>query len=153
MARILIIANALHSGGAEQTIATLAMDLNRDHDVRIYVIREYGPVGEELSRNGMAVAPGPRKSNRTMANIAMLPIYMSRFRPQYVISFLYVSDVVGGICGRLFVPHAKIVWNIRKNLLRSGQIGRVGLVALKLACRLARVVPHLIVYCSTNAGA
>jgi glycosyltransferase involved in cell wall biosynthesis len=151
---IVIVINALHSGGAEKSCIELARFMNAGYELEVIALLDGGPAAEELRAAGVKVtllqATGPWRQLVSCWRLAKL--FRTR-RPDVVITFLYLADLVGGALARMLVPDVKVYWNIRNNLLARNQVGTISYAASRLNARLSRVVPSVVVYCSPVARA
>jgi glycosyltransferase involved in cell wall biosynthesis len=147
---VIVVINALHSGGAEMTCIELVQQLRESYEVEVVGLLCGGPAERELRSLGVPVVVPPAGSGRWLKlrlcwSLAGL---LRSKRPLAVITFLYVADFVGGSLARLLAPRAKVFWNIRNNVLARSQVGAFSYAAARLNAFISPVVPSAIVYCS-----
>lgn len=82
--------------------------------------------------------------------VAGLVRALRRDRPDLVQTWMYHSDLIGGIAARLACIPAPVVWNIRNNTLDASSPRRTFWVVGACA-RLSHRLPDAIVCCSQNA--
>jgi glycosyltransferase involved in cell wall biosynthesis len=149
---VLLVINALHSGGAERSCIELARYLKASYRVEVIALLVGGPAEQELRAMGISVttlqATGPW---RQLVACVRLARFIRAFKPDTVITFLYLADLLGGVLARVLAPRARIFWNIRNNLLPWRQCGVQTFAAARLNAPLSSFVPGKIVYCSPLA--
>jgi glycosyltransferase involved in cell wall biosynthesis len=148
---VIIVINALQSGGAELTCVELVRHLRETYEVEVVGLLRGGPAECELRALGVQVVVPPAASGgwtklRQCWTFARL---LRSKRPLAVITFLYVADLVGGALARLLTPRASVYWNIRNNVLARTQMGAFSYAAARLNAFISPVVPSAIVYCSS----
>jgi glycosyltransferase involved in cell wall biosynthesis len=151
-ARVTIVLNALHSGGTEATCIELARELREEYELEVVSLGGGGPAEEQLRAadiNTRILSNG--KAREQLAICLELRHLFRKSRPNAVLTFLYLSDLLGGTMARTYAPAAKVFWNIRNNVLRRGQTGQITYLASRANARLSRIIPHQIVYCSRVA--
>jgi len=146
---VMMVLNALHSGGTEATCVELARNLVREHTVEVVSLHGGGPAAEELKAAGVGThLLSTNGVPRPVAASLALQRLLRNMRPDAVLTFLYVSDLFGGALARACVPAARVFWNIRNNVLSKRHTGRLSYFACRANARLSRLIPHQIVYCS-----
>lgn len=149
---VLIIAATLDYGGAEVTCVELARSLRSDYRVEVVALLNDGPAADEIRAAGIPVsALSANNPWRKMATCWRLARLIKTRKPDFVITFLYLSDLIGGLLARVLAPKTRVFWNIRNNVLNRSQMGLYTYVAYKLGAMLSRQIPHAIVYCSPLA--
>jgi glycosyltransferase involved in cell wall biosynthesis len=147
---LVILINALHSGGAEKTCVELARQLRESYEVQVVGLLTGGPIERELRSLGVGVTV-PRSSSGVWVKLQLvweLIRLLRRRRPTMVITFLYLADFIGGSLARVLVPRAAVFWNIRCNVLGADQLGAVSRLFVRINAFASAVVPSGIVYCS-----
>jgi glycosyltransferase involved in cell wall biosynthesis len=148
---VVIVINALHSGGAEITCIELVRQLREWYEVVVVGLLSGGPAERELRSLGVQVAVPAATAGwwgrlRQCWSLARL---LRREPPLAVITFLYVADFVGGSLARLLAPRARVYWNIRNNVLARRHVGGFSYAAARLNALISPTVPSAIVYCSS----
>jgi glycosyltransferase involved in cell wall biosynthesis len=149
-AAVILIINALHSGGTETTCIELARQLRNAYDVRVLALLGGGPAECELRALGVTVAvpsPGSGTWGR-LRHAWYLAGLLRRTHPVAVITFLYVADFVGGSLARLLLPRSAVFWNVRCNVLPRGRVSAVSRWCARMNALISPLVPSGIVYCS-----
>jgi len=147
-----IVINALHSGGAEKTCIELARYMQVDYDLEVVGLILGGPAEEELRSLGVKVTvPAGSGMWQKLTACWHLASLLRQRKPEVVITFLYLADLVGGCLARVMAPRASVFWNIRNNVLARNQVGAVSHVLARVNAYLSRIVPSAIVYCSQVA--
>ncbi len=147
---VVIVINALHSGGAEKTCVELARQLRESYDVQVVGLLTGGPIECELRSLGVGVLV-PRSPSGTCSKLRLaweLVRLLRRKRPAVVITFLYLADFIGGSLARVLLPRAAVFWNIRCNVLAADRLGAVSRLLTHINSLASPVVPSGIVYCS-----
>lgn len=151
---VVVVINSLHSGGAEKTCIDLARALRGEVDLHVVSLVIGGPAERELRALGVRVtvmrADTPAQMLRSFARLAGI---IRDEQPAMVITFLYLADLVGGLLGRVLAPRARIVWNVRNNVLARHQTGTASFVAARMNALLSRWIPDTVAYCSPTAQA
>jgi glycosyltransferase involved in cell wall biosynthesis len=150
--RVLHIITGLHTGGAELMLYRLLSRSDRrvfQHEV--FSLSGSGPVGERIRSLEIPVFGGEvRRLASVPKMLGALAGHCHRSDPNVVHTWLYHSDLVGGLAAKLF-SRAKVIWHLHhKDLVpplikpRTRQVAR--------ACALlSRSVPDKIVCCSNAA--
>ena len=150
---MVIIINALHSGGTERTCIEIARHFLERYEVAVVSLTFGGPAEQELRRMGVRVevlgASNPL--NAAVALIRLARILRKR-RPEAILTFLYFSDLVGSLTGKVFARRSKVYWNVRNNVLAKDQTG-FSYHAAKMCAWGSRFLPFEVVYCSAVSRA
>jgi glycosyltransferase involved in cell wall biosynthesis len=149
---VVIVINALHSGGAERCLIEVARALRHDFRVEVVALLGGGPAQEELRASGVNVTL--LEAGNLFSQLKALWIlarFLRRTRPAVVITFLYLADFVAGTLARLLVPGVRVFWNVHNNVLRRDQTGALTYYGSRVNAWLSRSVPSEIIYCSNNA--
>jgi len=150
---VIIVINALHSGGAEKTCVELARSLRHSHDVQVIGLLSGGPTECELRALGVGVMV-PRAASGAWVKLRLawdLIALVARKRPAMVISFLYAADFIAGVLSRIVAPRTEIFWNIRCNVLAPDRMSALSRLFARLDAWVSPLVPNGIVYCSKLA--
>jgi glycosyltransferase involved in cell wall biosynthesis len=146
MTRIVHIITGLGIGGAERMVQRLVANHRKSHDVESIVISltSDGIIGSELHAAGFRV-----EVMRFGVGLSGIRAFISLTRllralqPDLVQTWLYHSDLIGGLAARLAGVKA-IVWNMRG--VAHGA-SRLTAKLVKLNARLSKVIPHTIICC------
>jgi len=146
--RICHVINGTSPGGAERMLQRLVTRTQSDDfNHQVIALNHFGVVAEELTESGINV-----ESLEMHERPARLPLTTWRLRqrlkqlqPDIVLTWLYVSDVVGTVATKLSVPSAKIVWNVRHSTLDPAIDSRSLRLAARVAGHLSKWAPSRIV--------
>jgi glycosyltransferase involved in cell wall biosynthesis len=150
--RITHVITDLNAGGAEITLYRLLSSSNRGvfrHEV-VSMLGD-GPIGVRIRTLGIPVYP---VQVRGLASIPKMlysvAAQVRQTRPDIVHTWMYHSDLAGGIAAKLFTS-AKIIWHIHhKDLTPPLMRLRTRYVA-RACARLSRSIPDTIICCSKAA--
>jgi glycosyltransferase involved in cell wall biosynthesis len=151
MTRIVHIITGLGIGGAERMVQRLVTDNRKTNDVESIVISltSNGIIGSELRTAGFRVEV-MRFGFGLSGILAFIRLtrLLRALQPDLVQTWLYHSDLIGGLAAR-FAGVKAIVWNIR--CVEHGA-NRLTAKLVKLNARLSKVIPHSIICCGETAG-
>jgi len=141
--------NRLDAGGAEVACIELARALSPSCDLHVVSLLDGGAAAEKIRSLGTKVSLlGGGGILRTLRVVVKLGKMFRAERPQLVITFLYLADLIGGVLARIAAPGAEVHWNVRNNVLYRRQTGFLTFVASRLNGLVSRIVPTSVVYCS-----
>lgn len=153
--RILHIIVHLTAGGAESMMKRLVLH-QHEHEPRfehrVISLRGKATIGPELERDGIVVeALGLASPLGIVPCMLRLVKAMRRWRPDVVQTWMYHSDLLGGLAARLSGIRA-IAWNVRIAQI-APQLGVARRTTwVRRACAfLSRLVPRRIVYVADSA--
>lgn len=151
---ILHIITDLATGGAELMLERLVEHQSRDGRYRHKVIslRSLGTVGPRLQAAGIEVeAMGMTGAAGLVTGFARLVRRIREHRPDLVQTWMYHSDLIGGLAARL-AGHRRILWGVRvMDIMPSMGVSRSLIWARKVCARLSRTVPRRILYVAESA--
>jgi len=148
--KILHIINGLSNGGTEGVLYRLiAADNTNEH----YVISltDFGIYGDKLNKIGISVNQINLSRNLKILNQLLL-IYRitKKINPDLIQTWMYHSDLIGGIIAKLLKVNA-IVWGIRNSNLDKGKVPFSTRMIAKLNGFLSSYIPCKIISCSIFA--
>ena len=151
---ILHIITDLTTGGAELMLERLVLHQSREgrHDHRVISLRTLGQVGPRLEAAGIPVeAMGMIGVGGLAAGFVRLVRRIRRIRPDIVQTWMYHSDLIGGLAARL--AGAKLVlWGVRiMDISPALGVSRSLIWSRRISARLSRIVPRRIVYVAESA--
>lgn len=145
------VITGLGVGGAERQLEQLVRSRAAPevHHV-VFSLTTVGATGERLLQEGIDVrALGMDARRPDPRSIVRLRQQLREVAPDVVQTWLYHSDVIGGVVARsLRLP---VVWNIRMSAMSAAQTKRHTLLTARVAAVLSRVVPRAIVCNSQTA--
>jgi glycosyltransferase involved in cell wall biosynthesis len=149
--KVVHVITGLKMGGAEVMLLRLLKQL-RSHDYDPYVVglTEPGPVSDEIVGLGVPLealsakrgAPGPA----TVYSVARI---LRRVRPDVVQTWMYHSDLIGGLAARA-AGNPPVAWGLHHSNLSPAFNKRSTLVTARTCARLSRVLPAAIVCCAES---
>lgn len=152
--RIMFITTGTDIGGAELMLLKLVTSLDRTRFApRVVSLSPMGPVGREIQRLGVAGTTMEMKESLTgrIRGVWMLAKEIRRFKPHIVQTWMYHSDLIGGVVARV-CSRAKVVWGIRQSNLDPKLSKKSTIMVARICARLSRRVPDLIVCCSNTSA-
>lgn len=140
------------TGGAESMLAKLVRGMNTEHFQNdILSLLPVDNVGRDLRSDGFSVeSSNMRPGQPSPAAFTRLVKWIRVRRPLIVQTWMYHSDLLGGVAGRYFAK-APVIWNIRQSNLDSSVNTSSTLRAAGVCSRLSRRVPSAIV-CGSEAA-
>jgi glycosyltransferase involved in cell wall biosynthesis len=142
------IITGLPRGGAQTTLYNLLDRHDTDKfQMDVISLTETGPVGEMIQ--GLGIPVRALNINRKWPNpLALLKLagWLARDRPDVVQTWMYHSDLVGGIAARL--TGRRTIWNIRQSDLDPKTSKWATIMTAKACAAVSWFVPHRIVCCS-----
>lgn len=152
MIRIAHIITDTDTGGAELMLAKLVrnMDAGRYHN-DILSLLPVDNVGHGLQRDGFSVESADmRPGIPTPAAFGRIVRWLKARRPALVQTWMYHSDLLGGMAGRYFA-RMPVVWNIRQSNLDREVNSSSTMHAARICRGLSRRLPAAIV-CGSEAA-
>ena len=150
MAKVVHIITGLNQGGAETVLTRLLENASFYDDFYIISLTGKGyysdyikyPIYHLNYSNPFAVI------NSIIKLIRILRI----IQPDIIQTWLYHSDLIGGVIGKIFTD-ASIFWNLRNGNLDPKLISRSTWIVAKICAIFSRFIPDKIISCSTKAAA
>ncbi|WP_339438646.1 glycosyltransferase family 4 protein [Pseudomonas sp. EA_15y_Pfl1_P104] len=142
----------LHIGGAELMLLRLCESFNSSPDTehRVISLTDLGEVGALLRARGISVDTlGMRGAWDVLATFAKLVRCLRLNRPDVVQTWMYHSDLLGGLAAR-WVGIRNVIWGIRTTDVSCGG-GKATIVVRKLCAWLSFSIPAIIV-CAAQAS-
>jgi glycosyltransferase involved in cell wall biosynthesis len=142
---------SLSIGGAETTLLKLVQRLNReDFNNHVVCLTSKGAIGDEIRRSGVDVSylnmPSGRLSLKGIIEFIRL---VRAFQPDILQSWLYHSDLIGLIIGKI-LSIKTIIWNLRCAFIDLDRYRISTKIVLKL-CVLLSSMPNSIISNSEEA--
>ena len=146
--KIMHIITSLETGGAETTMCRLVQAMS-GHTHVVVSLTSIGAPGESLIEAGHEVhALRIRMSNLIGALIRLWRL-MRHHRPDVIQTWMYHSDLLGGLMGRL-AGCRHVFWNIRNTEIPHSIWSRTGWI-VRASAALSRIIPRAIVCCAHAA--
>jgi len=152
--RVLHIINNLEVGGAEAMLERLLGQVDGgEWDSRVVSLIRRGDIGSRLAESGIPVeALGLQRRPCGPKAVLRLTQAVRRHRPDLVQTWLYHSDLLGGIATRLTGRRTPVVWNVRHSGLDRRIDKRTTRWTVRACARLSSRLPAAIV-CNSKSGA
>lgn len=146
------VITGLGNGGAEAVLNRLATaDQRSGNQHHVVSLMDRGIYGDRLEQAGVAVSALEMPRGRvTIGGLLRLFCLIREVRPDVVQTWMYHSDLIGGIVARLAGVKA-IAWGVRHANLDPDKNKRVTLLTAKLCARLSNWIPTKIISCSVKA--
>lgn len=140
MKRITHVITGLNRGGAETVLYRLTTGLtNFQHTV--ISLNGDGEIGQDLRHAGITVLT---------PQLWQLPWVLRRTKPDLIQTWMYHSDLLGGLLGRTMTS-APVLWNIRNSTLSQEHTKKTTHQVVRLCAKLSKYIPRQIVTCSETA--
>ncbi len=151
MPRVVHVITGLERGGAETVLHRLCIHCDNVEHVVISLTDE-GTFGPLLSAAGVPVHTlGMLRGRASISGLWKLYRLIQRIRPDTVQTWMYHSDLLGGLSARLAGVRS-VYWNIRNSNL-DPDCTAMGTRLTARACAVAsRLIPRRIVCCSRQSA-
>lgn len=149
-ALVVHITTSLEEGGAEAALYRLCCygPAGRQQVICLMDQGKYGPL---LRQAGMEVdCLGLRRGQFSVMAVLQLVRLLRRHRPAVVQTWMYHSDLIGGLAARL-AGIRRVVWGVRTSQLDPALVNRSTVVVIRLCALLSRMLPDRIVCCAERA--
>jgi glycosyltransferase involved in cell wall biosynthesis len=151
-ARILHVINNLATGGAESMLARLAAELREEFDQTVVCLLDRGVLAPRLEALGipvLALGSSARVPNPFVT--LKLARRLRTIQPDIIQTWLYQSDLVGGLAARI-AGYRNVVWNLRAADLSPSESHPLTRVIVRLCAALSSRVPATIVCCAESVA-
>ncbi len=149
MKLVFIITN-LATGGAEMMLHKLLQNIDRSRfNPTVISLIGKGEIGPRIEALGIPVYPMGMRRGALPSPLAFwrLVQLLRRLRPDVVHTWMYHSDMVGGLAARV-AGCKRVIWCIRHSNLSRTENSRSTLAVALLCARLSGWVPASIASCS-----
>lgn len=151
MIKIVHVITGLSTGGAEMMLFKLLSCTDRSaFDVSVVSLTAPGPLAAKIEALGIGVTTlGMHRGVPDPRTLARLVKLFRQQSPDLVQTWMYHSDLLGGVAARLAgIP---VLWNIRHSNLDAGVNKKMTILTARLCAVLSRFVPHRIICNSETA--
>jgi len=151
--RIVHVINHLVTGGAESMLVRLAGALRSEFEQSVICILDRGPLADGLESQGFPVrALGA--SARLPNPLVMAPLIgaLRSAQPDIVQTWLYHSDLLGGVAARI-CGIGNVVWNLRGSEVAWEEAHPLARAAIRIGALLSARIPRRIVCCAESVRA
>jgi glycosyltransferase involved in cell wall biosynthesis len=146
--RILHIIGSLERGGAEVMLCKLINAMHEDVHC-VISLTELGPLGKQLILNGHDVYALNIRSGLFFLDLLVLWRYIKTFKPDVIQTWMYHSDLLGGVVGRL-AGISNVIWNIRNTEIPQSKFSKTYFI-IRICALLSSYIPRKIVCCAESA--
>lgn len=150
--RVLHVINNLATGGAESMLVRLATQLRGEFDQSVVCLLDRGALAPRLESVGVpveALGTSPRMPNPMVA--LKLARRMRALRPDIIQTWLYQSDLVGGVAARI-ANQPNVVWNLRAADLSPDESHPLTRLIVRLCAALSSTIPARIICCAESVA-
>jgi glycosyltransferase involved in cell wall biosynthesis len=145
--RILHIISSLNDGGAEAVLFRLCA-FHSEHEHIVVSMQGSGKYGEPLLRAGVELLTLNMSPGKfSFFGLIQLFRYLKYKQPDVVQTWMYHSDLIGGVIARL-AGFSKVVWGIHNTDLDSRRTKFKTRAVAKVCAWLSDCVPAKVVSCS-----
>mgnify|MGYP001552863608 FL=1 len=150
--KIVHIITGLSTGGAEMMLYKLLSRMNADEfDSEVISLTDAGPVADKIKMLGVPVhALGMKRGKPHPLAMIKLSSLLRRKKPDLVQTWLYHSDLIGGLAAKL-AGRNKIYWSIRQSNIDVDSNKRSTIWVAKACAKLSSWLPDKIIVCSHAA--
>lgn len=134
----------LRVGGAELMLKRLVEHSGGNIEHVIISLTDKGTLGQKIIDNGISVyCLNLNKLNFAFLGPIRLIKLLKRLKPQVVQTWMYHSDLIGGLCAK-YIGVDKVIWSIRSTDIDKGG-SKVTVMIRKILSKLSYIVPSKIV--------
>ena len=150
--KIVHIITGLSTGGAEMMLYKLLSRMNSDEfDSEVISLTDAGPVADKIRMLGVPVhALGMKRGKPHPVALIKLSMLLRQKKPDLVQTWLYHSDLIGGLAAKL-AGNKKIFWSIRQSNIDVDSNKRSTIWIAKACAKLSSWLPDKIICCSHAA--
>jgi glycosyltransferase involved in cell wall biosynthesis len=147
--KILHLISGLSTGGAEMMLYKLLLGMDSpDFKSEVICLTLMGPVAKKIKAMGVKVhSLGMRRGIPNPIAIFRIFQYLRRSRPDVLQTWMYHSDLIGGLAGKL-AGNIGIVWGVRHGNLSLEGNKKTTLWTAKNCAWLSNLLPSKIICCS-----
>jgi glycosyltransferase involved in cell wall biosynthesis len=151
--KVVHIITCLDQGGAEAVLFRLATSPSVNSSAHTVIsLQGLGFYGPKLaSQNVRVFALDMPRGKVTLSGVLRLFRLLRKLRPDVVQTWMYHSDLIGGVIARL-AGISNVVWGIRHANLDRDKNSRMTLLVARACAFLSKRVPRKIVCCSERAA-
>jgi glycosyltransferase involved in cell wall biosynthesis len=146
--RILHIIGSLERGGAEVMLSKLMHAMHGDVHC-VISLTKIGPLGEKLIASGYEVRALNIRNRSFFWALLTLWRYIRVYKPNVIQTWMYHSDLLGGVVGRI-AGISNVIWNIRNTEIPQSKFSKTYFI-IRICALLSSYVPCKIVCCADSA--
>lgn len=142
--KLVHVISSLKVGGAEVFLLRLLQNLPPHYQSEVIALSSDGPIGNELRKLGIPVTVlGMRAGRFNPFKVLRLARILRHLKPDVVQTWMYHSDLLGGLTARL-VGVPVVLWSIHHTNLDPGSNKRLTLLVARVCALLSRAIPDRI---------
>ncbi|MFV1974719.1 MAG: glycosyltransferase family 4 protein [Candidatus Scalindua sp.] len=147
--KIVHIITGLSTGGAEMMLYKLLSRINEDEfESEVISLTDDGPIADKIRMLGIPVhSLGMKRGNPYPIALIKLTLLLREKKPDLVQTWLYHSDLIGGVAAKL-AGSIKTFWNIRQGNIDVDSNKRSAIWIAKTCSKLSSRIPEKIICCS-----
>jgi glycosyltransferase involved in cell wall biosynthesis len=146
--KVLHVITGLETGGAEGMLSRLIREMPT-HIHLVVSLTNLGAVGKNLAASGYSVHALDIRPGTSLRAALQLWNIIRINKPDVIQTWMYHSDFIGGVIGRL-AGVKNIIWNVRNTNIPQGIFSSTNFIII-ICVALSKFIPRAIIYCS-NAG-
>ena len=148
--RLAHVINGLDDGGAEAVLFRLcrADDANEHLVISLQDGGKYGPLLEDIGVRVESI--GMRRGRMTPRGLYVLAQHLRAMRPDIVQTWMYHSNLVGGLAARV-VGVRSVVWGVHHTSLSATETAFTTRAAARLGGPASRLLVDRIAYCAQRS--
>lgn len=149
--KVAMVINSLEVGGAEISLENLCNAISKDVTLQIITLSGVGLIGTRMRERGYLIHECElNKSLSSFKNFFKLILLLRRFKPDVVHTWMYHSNLLGGIAAKLAGIN-KIVWSIHNFNVDKGMIKTSTRILIRISAIFSYLIPKTIICCSQNS--
>lgn len=153
MHQVVHIITGLNNGGAETMLLKLLSGMdNRRFSSHVISLTDRGTMADRFEEINVPVLTCNMQPGQfSLLKFFSLIRHLRHLKPDIVQTWLYHSDLLGGVAARL-LGHSRVIWNIRHNNLDPDKNKSHTLWTVRANAVLSRWIPETIICNSTNSA-
>ena len=147
--KITHIINSLYPGGAEVMLHNIFSKYDeKKYSVNVISLISDGPLKNDIEKKGVSVFESNIKPDRlNIFSFLKLIYYIRKNKPDIIQTWLYHSNIIGGVAGKL-CGVKKIIWSIHASHLDTEFTKYTTRLIIKIGALVSNIIPNNIVYVS-----
>ena len=150
--KIAHIVNCLSPGGAEIMLCNFISKMDKEKYCAVVIsLTNKGTLSEKIEKMGVPVyEAGMKSGNLNIKAFIKLIRYLRTYKPELIQTWMYHSNVIGGIAG-ILSGVKNIVWGVHASQL-DGELTKNGtLFIIKISSWLSMIIPSIVIFCSKSS--
>lgn len=150
--KIAHIINGLSPGGAEVMLCSFLFNMNKDkYSAVVISLTDKGALSEKINSMKIPIYEiGMKPGSLNIKAFMKLIRCLRTCKPQLIQTWMYHSNVIGGIAGVLSGVR-NIVWGVHASHLDGELTKNSTLLVIKISSWLSSIVPKIIIFCSKSS--